>query len=563
LRSLLPFLLLVACREDSLGIPPAPQADPVPLALVVSEPAAGAFVGDRVIVAGTVTDPAALVWIEGYRANVGTDGSFRVEVPVEGDFRILDVETAREGEHLRERVVVFAGADPRETWTGGVGVRLTPVGLEHVAEILAAQLVALDLVGQIDAALPEWGVGGVTFLPQGVTAQPATATLTPGPEGLALLIGIEQLSLRYDIVTDTLGTLPLELGFEQIALGATVTLGLDADGALAVGLTNTQLQLGTPVLEVAGIDPEILEDWLGSLLQGLSDLLGGLLDAALAALLGELSLPLPEIALPSDLLGFPLVLQLGEVSTDTDGVAAALTVDVGLPPAVPLLAPTLAEAGPSADLALSVHEGLLQGLLSSDLLTMLDLDLELPGFLGEAVALPIGALPGGEQLPGDRTGMCLALAPYDPGQGSLGLARLQDDLSPLATILMPDVRVTVGVSTALARCVPWLEASLALEVALNAEGTAIGTGFEVVDGAILSYGAQGEFSEDELVGGLGGLVDVATSFLGGSLAFDLADLLGGGTLPAEGLLGDLQPRLLDARPGATDGVSIVTLSLWD
>jgi hypothetical protein len=557
LRSLLPFLL--ACRQDPLGVPAVPEAEPVPLGLTVTEPLPGAFVGERAIVAGTVTDPGALVWIEGYRVNVGTDGSFRVEVPLEDEFRILDVETARavasgDPEHLRERVVVFAGADPRETWTGGIGLRVTPVALDHVAELLAEEIDALDLVAQIDAMLPEWGVGGVTFLPQGVSAQPATATLTPGPEGLALLVHIEQLSLRYDIVTDTLGTLPLELGFDELALGATVTLGLDADGALAVGLTGTELQLGTPVLEVAGLDPDILEDWLGSLLQGLSDLLGGLLDAALATLLGDLSLPLPEIELPEDLLGFPLVLQLGAVSTDDDGVAAALTVDVGLPPAVPLAVPTLAEAGPGADLALAVHEGLLQGLLSSDLLTLLDLDLELPGFLGEAVALPLGALPGGEQLPTDRTGMCLALAPSE-----LGLARLQDDLSPLATILMPDVRVTVGVSSGLARCVPWLEASLAVRVALEADGTTIGTAFEVVDGAVLSYAAEGEFSEDELVGGLGGLVDVATSLLGGSLAFDLADLLGGDTLP----LGDLQPRLLEAKPGATDGVSIVTLSLWD
>ena len=73
---------------------------------------------------------------------------------------------------------------------------------------------------------------------------------------------------------------------------------------------------------------------------------------------------------------------------------------------------------------------------------------------------------------------------------------------------------------------------------------------------------EGFFSEDELVGGLGGLVDVATSFLGGSLAFDLADLLGG--LSDTGLpLGELQPRLIGARSGPTDGVTIVMVSLWD
>ena len=62
--------------------------------------------------------------------------------------------------------------------------------------------------------------------------------------------------------------------------------------------------------------------------------------------------------------------------------------------------PTLAEGGPGAAFELALHEGLLGGLLSGDLLAALDLGtIELPGFLGEIVALPLANLPGGPRPP--------------------------------------------------------------------------------------------------------------------------------------------------------------------
>lgn len=555
-------LSLIACRSDSLKqLPPIPIERP-PLTLTVSEPPEGSFVGTQATVTGKVSDPAAVVYVEGYRVNVAADGTFQVVVPVDDEFRIIDAEAVRppnsgdgEVEHLRERRVVYAGSDPLSTWTGGIGIRVTPTALDHVSELIEAQIAALDLSSTIETNLPALGIAGINFVPVSASADPVSAELISGAEGLALQIGVRNLIVRYNIVTTTLGTIPVTLGIDSLGAGGTVGLALDADGALAVSLEQLgQFDIGAPVIEVAGVDPEILEIWLGSLLGGIGDTLTAVISGAVSLLFSELSLDLPEITLPETLLGFPLTMRIGEIGTDVDGVAVALTVDAGVAPTAPLAIPTTSEAWPGSDLAISLHEGLLQGLLSSDLLTMLDLDLELPGFLGEALALPIAALPGGEQLPSDRTGMCLSI---EPGQS--GIARLGDSLLPLATIIMPDLHLSVGVSTATLHCSPWLEASLALRVELDAQGTAINTRIEVADGAVLAYDANGVYSEDEIIGGLGGLLDVAMSLLGGDIALDLADLFGA---PTTGVLGELQPRLLDARPTTTDGVAIISLSLY-
>lgn len=549
------LLVLIACRSESgVAEPPheAPE-EPIPLELVVDEPVYGTFVGDGpVVVSGAVTDPDATVWIEGYRANVGPNGEFHVEVPVFGDFRVIDVEATRPGDHLRERRPVFSGADPMASWTGGVGLRLTPVALDHVAEIVKTEVDALDLPGLVDGLLPSLDLGGLAFVPTGTTVRPAEVTLIPGPDGIDLTVTFRALEVGFDITTSTFGTTPVVLGVDTITLAAGVTVAVDADGNLAIEISDTALTLGTPIVVIGAIEPTVLETWASGLTAGLGDLLSGVFDIGVL-LLGDVVVPFT--GLDTDILGFPLSLSLDDVGTDVDGLGILLGVDLGTPPPGALAVPTRVEAGPSSDLAVSVHEGLFQGLLGSDLLSLLDLDLELPGILGEVVALPVSALPGGDQLPTERTGMCLSLVP-----GDARVARLKPELAPLAVLTLPDARVTVGVSTDAGDCAPWIDASLAVEAAFDAEGTVLAARFAVVDGAVLAYAAEGEFDEDEIVGGLGALVDVATTLLGTSFAIDLSTLFSG----IEGSpIGEFAPRILDARAGSSEGTVVLGVSLWD
>ena len=84
--ALLPLALL-SCQGQGVF-----EQVPPELTLAVEQPAYGDFVGDGpVVVSGTVSSPDAWVWVEGRRANVGSDGRFQVELPVLGAYRILDV----------------------------------------------------------------------------------------------------------------------------------------------------------------------------------------------------------------------------------------------------------------------------------------------------------------------------------------------------------------------------------------------------------------------------------------------------------------------------------------
>ena len=177
------------------------------------------------------------------------------------------------------------------------------------------------------------------------------------------------------------------------------------------------------------------------------------------------------------------------------------------------------------------------------------------------MALPLSGLPGGGLLPADRTGVCVSL-----DLGDHRLARLYPSLRPLGAMILPDVTLSVQVSTPEQACAPWLDASLALVGDLSAtEGTRVGIDLDVVDGAVLSY-AAGEYPEDDMVDGLGGLLGAVLGLAGGSLEIDLADLFGGSEA-TDGLA--MTPRLLeatsvpDADGAPIDGLVVLPVSLWD
>ena len=121
---------------------------------------------------------------------------------------------------------------------------------------------------------------------------------------------------------------------------------------------------------------------------------------------------------------------------------------------------------------------------------------------------------------------------------------LGDDRTDLMTMYMPDFRVNVGITHEEKRCDPWLEASLAFEARIAADGSIVGVELETPDGAVFFYGAEGDYEEAEIIEGLGGLFDLLLSFVGSSLEFDLAETLGANPLP--GL--DSNPRITGLFP---------------
>jgi hypothetical protein len=530
---------------------------------VVDEPVHLGFVGERAVVRGHVNDPAAWVWVEGRRASVGGDGSFYVEVDVNGLQRVIDIEaSAPEREHLHERRTVIAGHDPADTWPGAVTLRFTNTGVDHLAEVVGELITDLDLAGQLAAVLPDLAIGGFSATPLGIEHWPAVTTMTSTTEGIELLVEVPEVVLRYDIVSGTfLGDGVVEIGVERITLGATLDPVVDASGMLALGLNDATIELADPILTLGGLTVPALEGLAGTVVSGLAGVLEGLIDGLVSSF-GQIPLFGP-IAFEADLFGTPLALSVDGLAADEQGVAAVVGVDLGLPPATVVAVPTEDQAGFRADLAVALHEGVFQPLLNSDLLDLLQQDLELDGLFGDVLGLPIKALPGGDAVPDDHTGWCLSV-----GVGEGAVVRLRDGLSPMATVVVPELVLDIGVDVPGDNCMHWLDATLQLEADLGVtSGTALGLDLRVVDGQVDYYATDEDWSEREVIDGLGGLLDTATSLLGSSFELDLLDLVGG--LGDTGALGDVAPRLLDSEPVITDagddvaGLKLLTVSIWD
>ena len=219
--------------------------------------------------------------------------------------------------------------------------------------------------------------------------------------------------------------------------------------------------------------------------------------------------------------------------------------------------------GGTADLTLGVHEGLFQMLLASDLLDLLQQDLDLGGVFGTLLGTTIEALPGGYMAPANE-GWCLSI---DPGEARV--ARMQSGTDPLAMLYLPDMTFDVGYNTATTSCSPWLEASVALEIGFVVQGgSTLGLEMNVAEGVIERYESTGNWTEDEVIAGLGGLLEGVMGLVGGQVEFDLADILGGGGIGG-GLLGDTSMTILDSeqldgvdgRP--VEGLYRLPIRLWD
>ena len=140
----------------------------------------------------------------------------------------------------------------------------------------------------------------------------------------------------------------------------------------------------------------------------------------------------------------------------------------------------------------------------------------------------------------------------------------------MGAVYLPDVKVSLGPKVS-GVCEQWLDTSLTLEVGLVvSDGSVVNVDISIPDGAVLAYGTTEAWSEAAVVEALASLVETMMSLLGGSLSFDLQELLGdlGSDDSLLSLVGELEPKVLWNEPAVTnngefpEGTYMLSMSLW-
>jgi hypothetical protein len=549
------LLLMLACGERGvLETYPIPQLD-----FALDSPVYAQFVGDGPLtVSGRTGSALSVVTVEGEAVPVAEDGTFSVEVPVDHPYRIIEVTADLYDQHAEARLPVFDGRDPAETWPGGLTMRFTQRGLDGVAGTLAATVEGLVSEEALLPLIPTFDVLGWTFGPTGVTHDPVSVTLDASAEGISTDIAIQNLSFEL-MLSGELLFIPIEvpavLRLPSTTIGLQITPGQDETG-LFIELGDAALGFDAPTLEISSLDLS----WLSDLLLGAIDI-GALLTDVIDGVLGEgTRISLGSAApLPIDLLGFSLELRAADVFADDLGVGLGFSVGLDEPSAAEMPAMPYPDGQGAVDLDVAVHEAMLQPLVQSELLALLDQDLTLPGFLGIFLEQIVRAVPGGDQAPSDAAGWCVGLKP-----GDARVVRFREGADPLIGVYLPDATVKFGyLAPGSSVCSDWLVASMALEVGLVVtEGTVLAFDLAAPEGAVVSYGATG-WEEEAVITGLSGSITSLLGLFGGLIQIDLAEILDleallGGL--SEGLGAELPPldlRIGEARPAVgVDGQPI-------
>lgn len=560
------LLGLLGCKSPDYGV--TAQV----LRLELTAPEYGQFLGSEAArVAGTVSPRTALLQVEGQPVQPAEDGSFELFLPMDGlDFLVVDVEASLAGQHARERIPVFSGGNPAETWPGQASARLTRAGLDKVGEVVGATVDATGWAELLSEQIPSLDTDWVDIYSTGITHDPTVALLEPDEDGIHTTLLIENLNLEVVIeALDGFITFPMQIGFASVSAEILLEPTLESDGTLWLYVGEASLDLGEAEFQFGGLDGWILElivDALTGFIEPLTDTLLETLLADFEAI--ELGGP---IAFDTDLLGTRLALSLTGLWTDDAGLGAGLGVgiaeaaDTG---ALRIPTPGEGDGDTNAQAQLAIHEGAIQLLLEEAFLDLLA-SFDLGGMFGSIIGAGVAGLPGGDQAPaGD--GWCVSL---DPGRAYV--ARMKSSLEPLAWLHMPDFRFTAGVQQG-SECQDWLEASLELSLGIGlVDGQALDLQVQALDGALLYYGAaEGSYDEDEVIAGLGAYMGTMIGLLGGFLDFDLGSLLGGlggGTTagdPLSAVLGGVNPRVTDSRPllnddGTwTEGLYVLSLDLF-
>jgi hypothetical protein len=535
-------------------------AEEEPLALEVTGPAYGTFLGDApAVVTGTVSPNNAVLEVEGERVYPNADGSFSVEVPVDYAYRNLDVRASLRSQEETWRTPVFRGEDPSLTWPGGVTVRLLPQGMTRLGAFVGEIIDGTGWSDQISAVLPGYESDIFQVRPIGVFHDPTLVVLEPADEVITAGVTLNNLKLEYEVAVDWLGlSTELSIAFAEVAIDAQLSPWLDGDGILWLGLDNPSVSLGEADVVLGPLDgwiAELVIDWVSDfVLEPLADLvLGFVIDE-----FSELEVGGP-LAGEFDLLGTPLSVALSQIYTEALGLGAEIGIGIGSPAPVSSLGIVIPdETTPgteNADAAAALHEGLLQVAIGDLIFDLFDTQLEsILGIAGPLLGNIFTSLPGGEQAPAGAE-WCFSFEP-----GDAYVARMHEGTAPLGTIYLPDFIIDAGIQEG-GTCTTWLKASMATEIDLQVtDGSKIGFDISMPEGAVLEYGAE-DYDSDEVATALGQGFAGTLSPLLGSFSIDLADLLAGAggdpEDPLSSITSSLNIQIQDSRrftegPGAED-----------
>ena len=514
------LLLLAACSDYEIKAP-----TPEPLALTITSPTYGAFLGDETIqVTGTVVPVTAYVSVNDTIVYPDAAGNFAAELAFTDRAAVVDVTARYNGERLREIVPVFDGSDPRASDPGAIGGLLTPTGLDALEPIVSDLVDSLGWEDLLFSSLPALDTDYVDLTPKALTSNGAVADLAPAFDSIAVSVALTDVTLLTDVTILDAYTFELGISLGTIQFGAHANPWLDADGMLGLTLADAIVDIGDIGLSVEGYEiPEWITDLLLDPVASLVSTLGESLGDLLLDQVGDLALAGP-FAFDLDLLGTRLAARLVEVDASEDGVGLGATVGYGegaaeSMPEVALLGATT-PSGRSYQLGGAVHEGMFNVLLDETLASFLDIDLQLEGEYGELLGSGFAALDGGNEMPEETNGYCLGLQ-----VGEARVIRMVEGTGqPLARAYLPDLRVRVDTILG-GECEAWLDASVFAVVDLTLDGTEVSADFDVVDVAVLSYGAE-QYDLATVETQLGAVVESLTGLLGGQLSFDLGDALG-------------------------------------
>lgn len=353
--------------------------------ITITSPVSGAWLeGEVATVSGSVVDALAgvdTVTVAGSAVELGTDGSFTVELPIEpgpNPIEVLAVDI--DGNAADAWIGVMAGesADPGVVYSG---MRVA-LGTDGIAEIAAPLLTELDpavVEASIKSANPlaRGSLGCVDYRADVESVDYGTPVLsiTPGTENVGMTVELSDLEVLVDAefdlcgfgtggdtitITDSLTTISGDISMGYVELFDSVFVSV-LDGA--VTYTDLQVDYGT------------IDSLLSSFGLSVSDLgidVGAIIEDAIVAVLEE-EVPPPLVAVLEamqfteslDVLGSVVELSttISDVVVSPDGVEIELNTrttgpaaDPELPelPGVLSLGGAAPEVDPATELALSL-----------------------------------------------------------------------------------------------------------------------------------------------------------------------------------------------------------------
>ena len=136
------------------------------------------------LVSGIIQPANAVLTIDGQQVIADETGAFPLNLPIAGACEIVDVQMPQAD--IRERIPVFSGQHPSETWPGGMAARVLPSGLDALGAQLGALVDETGWADLISEQLPELDGGWIGLQPVGVLHDPTVVAMSGSEDGIAI-----------------------------------------------------------------------------------------------------------------------------------------------------------------------------------------------------------------------------------------------------------------------------------------------------------------------------------------------------------------------------------------